>query len=82
MNIKLRGNNGLYSVIDTDGKFCGQIERIQWPMPDRRGWVTSLTRWEARRPHEVLINQNFAFPTFATRGEAARYLAPEAGSNG
>lgn len=78
MTIKLTGSKGIYSVIDTDrtdGKSHGQVERIAYPVSDRRGGVDLVTRWEARRPHEILINQAYGFPTFRTRAEAVHYLA-------
>ncbi len=78
MTIKLTGNKRIYSVIDTDrtdGKSFGQVERISFPVSDWRGGVNLETRWEARRPHEILINQAYGFPTFRTRAEAVRYLS-------
>lgn len=56
------------------GREYGLVQKIDWPI-SINGWVEVEPRWEARRPHEVLIVSEFSFPTFATRREAVAHLA-------
>lgn len=56
------------------GRELGNVHRIDWPT-SRDGQVNVERRWEARKPHQTLVVNHFGFPTFATRREAAEWLA-------
>lgn len=72
MSIKITTSN---QVVDREtGKEYGWVDRVDYPV-SRNGQMGSEKRWEARRPHELGVVNHFAFPTFATRREAAEYLA-------
>lgn len=62
--------NGLVKV---DGEWIGWVTKIEWPT-ECNGRVRVEDRWEARWNHEVLIVNDFGFPTFDTRREAVEYL--------
>ncbi len=57
-------------------ELIGSVEKIEWPT-QKDGIVTVETRWEARRAHEMLMNNPFGFPTFATRRSAVEHLTNE-----
>ncbi len=61
-------------LVQVDGRNVGFVSKVEWPI-QRNGIVTVVDRWEARKPHEALVNNHLGFPTFATRREAVAYLA-------
>lgn len=61
------------TVHSSDGHHRGTVGKIDYPV-SVNGRVTVEQRWEARRPHEVLIVEPFSFPTFAAKCEAVSYL--------
>lgn len=62
------------TLVRHDGETIGYVRKVT--VPYSAEVVRTETRFEARRPHEALINAEVGtFPTFKTKLEAAEYLA-------
>ena len=69
-------SRGSATVHDREtGKDLGWVCRIEWPTQLPNGEIEVKRVWEARKPHETLIVNDWGFPTFPTRREAAQHLA-------
>lgn len=62
-------------MVTSQGRTAGQVSRIDWPTRVR-GLVRTDRKWEARLPHQYLLNVTpGTLPCFDTADEAAQFLA-------
>lgn len=71
MGITVDEKSGL---VELDGREIGWVAKVEFPH-QRNGQVWIEERWEARLPHQVLVNDPLSFPTFEQKDEALAWLA-------